>query len=229
MKTQFTLFVAIICGMCLTGSAVGQVVQLPSVASFSYSGSALVPDGGTVGLAGNAYAASSSSSTGWGPYGQRASGSMYGSSGVSASVQIIDLQALDEAILSSGTRGAGKAKPTTSTSSSTMPPARSVVGGVSQQGPGPSIDPGKWQRVLAGGYPSIPAHTQLAESDIRYYLKMGQEAEAANRIVSARVYYRMAIEAMTPDMKVRYERTLVEREESRKAEAERAKADRMRF
>ena len=58
----------------LAGTANSQVVQLPSVHNFSYSGGAWVPDGGSASLAGNSYARSGSVSKGWGPYGTRASG-----------------------------------------------------------------------------------------------------------------------------------------------------------
>ncbi len=226
-------FQAIVGLIAVLSSVVGsiapaQVVQLPSVGNFSYSGAAWVPDAGTVGLAGNSYARSGSVNSGWGPYGSRASGSMYGTSAISTSVQIIDLQALDDAILA--------AKPQNSTASSNpgnrsaaSVSSRSVVGGFSAQGVAPNVDPGKWQRVLAGGHPTMPANAQMAESDIRFYLKMGQDAEAANRVMSARVYYRMAAEAMTPEMKDRYQRNLVERSEAEKAAAELVKSDRKRF
>ncbi len=61
----------------------------------------------------------------------------------------------------------------------------------------------------------------LAESNVRYYLRMGQEAELAHRIQSARVYYKMAVEAMTPELMDRYQQVLERRE---KAEKEKAKA-----
>ena len=191
----------------------GQVVQLPSVQTFSYSGAAWVPDAGTAALAGNSLSRVGSVQSGWGPYGPRASGGTYGTSSLSATVQILDLQAMDDAILSTGVPKAG------SPAQSATPPGRSIVGGYVSEGVGPTIDPGKWQRVLGGGQPSIPVHSQLAEADIRFYLRMGQEAEAANRVMAARVYYRMAIEAMTPEMHVRYERIMTERAEAEKAQA----------
>ncbi len=77
----------------LASAAHSQVVQLPSVRNFSYSGGALVPDGGSASLGGNMYASSGSVSRGWGPYSTRASGSTFGTSTSSVSVQIIDLRA----------------------------------------------------------------------------------------------------------------------------------------
>ena len=96
---------------------------------------------------------------------------------------------------------------------------RTTVSGSSSAPLTPLTDPGKWQRVLAGGHPTVPVHTSLAEADVRFYLKMGQEAESANRVMAARVYYRMAVEAMTPDMLARYEKILADRKEAATAAA----------
>jgi hypothetical protein len=197
----------------LAGTANSQVVQLPSVHNFSYSGGALVPDAGTAALAGNSYASYGSVSRGWGPYGTRASGSMFGTSAASASVQIIDLRALDEAILASSVADPAR------TARTAVNAGRSVVGSSAPASATPMTDPGKWQRVLAGGHPTVPVHNSLAETDIRFYLKMGQEAEVANRIMAARVYYRMAVEAMTPEMNVRYEKIMAERQAAQKGDA----------
>ncbi len=221
-------------GMCtlicagLVNLAPAQVVQLPSVSTFSYSGAAWVPDGGTAALAGNSTARSASVNSGWGPYGPRASGSMYGTSAVSASVQIIDLQALDEAILSTRIPQPVASAPRTPNRTPNNS-SRNLVGGAAAPGPAAHADPGKWQRVLAGGHPSTLVHSQTSEADIRFYLKMGQEAEAANRVIAARVYYRMAVEAMTPQMKDRYQRNLADRAAAEKAAAALVKTDRQRF
>lgn len=202
--------------LCLTaifaGTAHSQVVQLPSVRNFSYSGGAWVPDSGSASLAGNYSARSGSVSSGWGPYGTRASGSSFGTSNSSASVQIIDLQALDNAILSSNVANPNAHVRTASTT------GRSLVGVSTPTGTAPRTDPGKWQRVLAGGQPTVPVHTSLAEADIRFYLKMGQEAEAANRVMAARVYYRMAVEAMTPEMQTRYAKIIDDRKAALEAD-----------
>jgi hypothetical protein len=195
-----------------------QVVQLPSVRNFSYSGGAWVPDSGSAALAGNSYARSGTTSNGWGPYGTRASGNSFGTTHSSASVQIIDLRALDDAILSSNV---ANPNPQVRTATTT---GRTIVGSSTPTGTTPRTDPGKWQRVLAGGQPTVPVHTSLAEADIRFYLKMGQEAEAANRIMAARVYYRMAIEAMTPEMQARYAKILSDRKASLDADLAAKKA-----
>ncbi len=202
----------------IAGNANSQVVQLPSVHNFSYSGGAWVPDGGSASLAGNSYARSGSVTNGWGPFGTRASGSSFGTSNSSVAVQVIDLRALDDAILSSSV---ANPNPKVRTATTT---GRSLVGGSAPTGTAPKIDPGKWQRVLAGGHPTVPVHTSLAEADIRFYLKMGQEAEAANRIMAARVYFRMAVEAMTPEMQTRYEKILSDRKATVEADLAAKKA-----
>lgn len=176
-----------------------QVVQLPSLQTFSYSGAISAPDAGSAFAAGRSGSQSGSRTSGWGPYAPRASGSTFGTSSMSVTARVIDLQALDEAILSANVPMA--AKPLAARN---VKPGRGTVSDYAGEGVGPNLDPGKWQRVLAGGQPTVPAHSQLAESDIRFYLKKGQEAEAAHRLMSARVYYRMAVEAMTPEMKTRY-------------------------
>lgn len=206
-----------------------QVVQLPSYGTFSYSGAVSVPDQGTAVLGGNSYAASGSNSRGFGPYSTRSTGRNFGTSNASVSVKIIDLQAMDEAILSSATTPNSPAVKSIQTQY-----GRSLAGAAYQQPDyTPMQDPGRWQRVLAGGHPQTTVHTGLAESDIRYYLQLAKNAENNNRMAAARVYYRMAIEAMTPEMQERYAKVLDDREAA-KAEALSAPAatganNRMRF
>ena len=74
-------------------------VQLPSFRVFSYSGSVLVPDGGTAYLGGVSRSASFSRSRGFGPFQNRSAGYVASSSQLTASATIIDLNEIDEAIL----------------------------------------------------------------------------------------------------------------------------------
>ncbi|WP_146416335.1 hypothetical protein [Crateriforma conspicua] len=69
--------------------AQGQVVQLPTFRTFSYSGSVLVPDGGTAVLGGNSSAFRSRSLRGNGQSSARSFG------GGSVTATIIDLDAMD--------------------------------------------------------------------------------------------------------------------------------------
>ncbi len=97
--------IALMClAVGLSGSSLAaqSVVQLPSVRQFSYQGGVLVPDGGSVFLGGNRSAAMSSSSRGLPGIGRLPGSnqsSQLSSSGVSASVTIIDLNEMDREIL----------------------------------------------------------------------------------------------------------------------------------
>ena len=75
-----------------------QVVQLPTIQTFSYSGSVLVPYGGTSSLGGVSRSGWSTSRRGFGPFSQSRSGGFASSSVLSASATIIDLDAMDRAI-----------------------------------------------------------------------------------------------------------------------------------
>ncbi len=222
-----------------------QVVQLPSSRSLNYSGSVSVPDGGTAALGGISGSSYGSNRGGWGPYSSRSSASSAGGSSLSASVQIIDLAALDEAILagdvshSADPRRPDSAVTSNSTSSaadsdgsSAMTASAATSRATSQHATyltdTPSMrigaDPGKWQRVLAGDGDQLGRNPTLLESDIRYYLKQGESAEKSGSLMAARVYYKMARDLMTPELIQRYERIVAQRqlaEEARiKAEVE---------
>jgi hypothetical protein len=86
--------------LVLTASAApgqqGQVVQLPSISTFSYSGTVVVPDGGTAFLGGNRSSASQLNRNGGLGYGF---GSSQATSQATAKVTIIDLDEMDQQIL----------------------------------------------------------------------------------------------------------------------------------
>ncbi len=208
----------------LAGRGFSQVVQLPAYRTFSYSGSAWVPDAGTASLGGNYGAASSSISRGVGPYSPRATSSIRGGVSVSASVTIIDLDALDEAMLNA--QPAGSALGVDAGADPLAAPRMAGVGrniiNAAQRyhggGVPARINPNAYRRALAGhtSPPKQAAVESLVEDDVRYYLMEGQKAERAGRIISARVYYQMAMESMTPEMIERYQSVVRKREEARK-------------
>ena len=213
--------------MSLAPVANAQVVQLPSYRNFSYSGSAWVPDGGTASLAGSGYGVSSSSSRGWGPYGGRAMGGVGGATLLSVNAQVIDLAVMDEALLR-----AASGKSTTQANEPNAAAARRDLFDVSAHRSNPSNpgpDPNAWQRALAGApVDSLNSDTQR-ESDVRYYVGLGKAAEDANRLQAARVYYRMAQEAMTPQMVASYKQILAERKAAEEALKEKNSPDRIKF
>ena len=193
--------------------ASGQVVQLPTFRNFSYSGGAWVPDRGTTSLGGNYRSRNASSQ--FGPYAGRNISSSRGGSSLTESVRIIDLQAMDDAILSGSTSGTGNA---TSANLPGAPGRRTMVAVPSEPKTKELAKVGRSfpDRVLSSGLTSSqskkPASNQsVAEQDVRYYMKLGKDAEAANRMSAARVYYRLAVESMTPAMIERYKRAMAEK------------------
>jgi hypothetical protein len=90
--------------LCCQQSGTAQTVQLPSISSFSYSGSVLVPDRGSTSLGGVSRSAMGRSSRG---LGNRAFGAGLGHSGARAHVTIIDNDAIDRQIRGLPPRGSG--------------------------------------------------------------------------------------------------------------------------
>lgn len=244
-----TMLTALIWLSIALGSATiasAQVVQLPSQHVISSTGSVLVPDGGTADLGGIGRSRQGSVQSGFGPLSNRASGGITSGSTMSVSVRIIDLEALDEAILAgasprgseatsttaasttstTSTTSAASAASTTSTTSAAVarPPDRapSALPGSSTSAR-VGADPGRWQRELSGGSPSpVATNLSLLESDIRYFVQLGERAERAGSYQAARVYFQMARKAMTPELEARYQRAV----SARAAEAAaRLKAD----
>lgn len=219
--------------------AEAQVVQLPSTRSLSYSGSTWVPDGGTTDLGGVSAAYSSQGRRG----ASYVAGSNLGVSSLSASIQIIDLAALDEAILGSARPG-GRMTVVATPAAGSIPgsaPGGVAVGTASplaepvsavdsvsalrkaQVNPRPATDlsepisprigtdPGKYLRVLSGPGDFTGRPPSQLESDIRYYVGQGEQAENAGRVIAARVFYKMARDLMTPELIARYDRIVTER------------------
>jgi len=79
----------------VTAPVSAQVVQLPTIRTFSYSGTVVVPDRGTASLGGGAAASSGFRSRGL----SRGVGAGAATGGASVSATIIDQRALDRAIL----------------------------------------------------------------------------------------------------------------------------------
>lgn len=77
----------------------GQVVQLPSISTFYYSGTVVVPDGGTASLGGIRSAASQSRQRGFrGGFGSSPWGASQATGQASVSATIIDLDAIDRQV-----------------------------------------------------------------------------------------------------------------------------------
>lgn len=154
---------------------------------------------------------------------------------VTASIQIIDLDALDQAILNSNVPSrvivqSNRTLPVSDVALAEQ--ARKFLSNYPTNQSARSGDPSyrdlKW---TAGNATKLePLEASLAESNVRYYLKKGQEAEELNHLQAARVYYRMALEAMTPELMERYQKVLAERKQAEIQKQKSSKdADRKQF
>ncbi|MFO1066487.1 MAG: hypothetical protein U0892_21725 [Pirellulales bacterium] len=203
-------------GMLLSGAwemtAHGQVVNLPSVSNFSSSGSVLVPDQGDVGLGGTRYGSSGRMSRGMMPPGSRASGSSTSAGNMSASVVVIDLQAMDAALLEE----AEKKRSTSASRFSGIVQGQPAANVLRQEAPPTTdykpiqrpanrqpfteefSDPRSIQPDFMGGSGAI--HD---ESEIRYFMDRAHEAQVQGRFAAAQVYYRLALERMSPEAHAR--------------------------
>ncbi len=228
---------ALICVLAVASLGQCQVVQLPSVRNFSMTGGVSVPDGGTASLGGTGYSATSSASRGPFPLGTRAMGGVAAGASLSVSVQIIDLDAMDEALLGRQPRSAVAASSTkvraASTAAASQIPAATMGGPLDPKnaardrlvGAGDllystkdlrprRVTPDHWARILSSedpaGYRGDPtvAATELADANTHHFLRLGREAEQAGRTHAASVYYRMARDAMSPQLKQRYQAAL---------------------
>jgi hypothetical protein len=228
---------ALACVVAIADRGNCQVVQLPSVRNFSMTGGVSVPDGGTASLGGTGYSATSRSARGPFPLGTRAMGGVAAGASLSVSAQIIDLDAMDEALLGrqpgASTASASVAASAGSTSSASATPAAATGGPLDPQNAARNrlkaaggllssakdlrprrVTPDHWVRILSSedpaGYRGDPtvAPPELAEANTHHFLRLGREAEQAGRPHSASVYYRMAVDAMSPQLKQRYQAAL---------------------
>lgn len=196
------------------GVASAQVVQLPSMRSTSFSGTVSVPDAGTGSLGGVRYGRSTGRRSVLGHSYTHSSSAL----STSVSVQIIDLKAMDDAILASNTAVKRGGSGVLAADSPAFDGGRNFIGDMrplpaSRMGtkrPAPNA----WHRAMAGSRGvQGESHPGLIESKIRDCMRRGKAAESAGRVQASLVYYRMAIEAMTPTMLLRYEQILKERSE----------------
>ncbi|EMI19868.1 hypothetical protein RMSM_03210 [Rhodopirellula maiorica SM1] len=95
VRSSFAILKAAVAILLCSGVATAQTVQLPSIESFSYSGSVVVPDRGTAFLGGNRSASFGSRRSGL----QRGFGSSQSISQATVSATIIDLKEMDRQIL----------------------------------------------------------------------------------------------------------------------------------
>lgn len=196
-------------GVCCALTARAQVVQLPSVQTFGTSGAVSVPDSGDGYLGGNRSMRSGSGAAGYGPVRNRSIGSQSGAGSMSATAVVLDLQAMDQAILQQAEKGP---LPSSFTGRSYNTPVVNTLTPKfytrqTRQGSTRTVvDPNAWQIALgASGAAEIGHAGALVhdDTDVRYYMQKAAEANYLGRISASQVYYQMALDRLTPEQRKR--------------------------
>ena len=91
------------------------------------------------------------------------------------------------------------------------------------------MDHNAYRLALAGHDFGPRQSLDQAEDDVRFYLAEGKNAESAGRMQAARVYYRMALQAMTPEIKARYAKVLEKHKLVEQQRKEANRPDRIKF
>jgi len=190
--------------MALPTSIQAQVVQLPSVSNFGTTGAVSVPDGGQAYLGGyGAMRSSSRTAGGWPAASRSASQSISGGS-ISVTATIIDLQAMDAALLAQPVDRA-RSIPSRFRPADTGTPIANTLDmeRYRQFTPQAPIqpEPNAWRQALGSpGDPPLPADGSLAgtEADVRFYLQKAQDCTNSGRMAAARVYFDLAYQKLTP-------------------------------
>lgn len=189
MKPRIVFFLAALSAQSAftANSSIAQVVQLPSVGTFSISTSVAVPDSGSGYAGGVGYGRSGSVSRGPG-YGPNASGRSIGGGGVSVHATVIDLEELDQMIRSQSgkTPMEPKLNPTDPRLDARIPTA--PRGRIAN----PEYD---YLAVLSG-------HSEVLEKydpdAVSYYLVLAERAKRAGSWSSVELYYKLAWNNLPP-------------------------------
>jgi hypothetical protein len=170
----------------LPSSAVfGQIVQLPTMGTFSISGGALVPDSGAAYLGGSGRAIGGGSRQ---PVASAYGGSR-GAGGASIHTTIIDLDELDRMIRSEtqakpGLGGHRQFQP------NTLAPKSTKVQPDSLQSRAKHDTPPSYAYLMAMSH--SPVDDRKAIDDAKYYLNLAEEARRKQRWSTVEMYYTQA-------------------------------------
>jgi hypothetical protein len=170
----------------LPSSAVfGQIVQLPTMSTFSISGGALVPDSG------GAYLGGSSRSIGGGSRlpGASASGGSRGAAGASIHTTIIDLDELDRMIRSETQAKLSYGRQAQS-QPNTLAPKSTKVQPNSLQSRAKHDAPPSYAYLMVMSH--SPVDDRKAIDDAKYYLNLAEEARRKQRWSTVEMYYTQA-------------------------------------
>lgn len=209
LGTWFSIVsVGVVCWLGIPALLAAQVVQLPSVGSLSVTGAVSVPDQGTLDLGGVGRGLHANGSTGIGPMATRTGSSQLSAGSATVSATIIDLQAMDEALLDQpmGAMSASARGATYTARATGVPVINTLTPHLYAHRMGRAYartyDHGAWQRALGtAGLEEVGRANAMVgdDSEVRYYMLKAHEATLARHNAAARVYYRMAYERLSPE------------------------------
>ena len=203
------------CVVCESAVSYGQVVQLPTFQNTGVSTVVDVPAGGSTYLGGIGRAGATTAARRAFLFGQRSGGIYASGSGNGAIATIIDLKALDEAILKQ------KLEPGVSVRA-----GRSLLHLAGKNHPATNYRkisslPGAYMQAL-GGDAELSASSGLnaeTATEIRELLEHAQAARLGGRMAAAEVYYRMIIERLPADTVAKLEAELKQQQKEATAAA----------
>lgn len=174
-----------------------QVVQIPTVGTFSLSNTVMVPDSGSAYMGGNQRGALGNSSLGPGSI---ARGANQTSSGVSVHATIIDLNELDLMIRSQ---------------SGSKPTVPDLVGVRSKPSQYSSTPRGTVTKSAEYEYLAALSHTESTEpggmtSDTSYYLSLANDARQQRHWAAVELYYKLAWDSLPAKRRESVLKTLME-------------------
>ncbi|MCY2985046.1 MAG: hypothetical protein NTY15_15590 [Planctomycetota bacterium] len=184
-------------GHLLVGSAKAQVVQIPTVGTFSLQTSVVVPDSGSAYLGGSQRGAVGSNSLGPGSI---ARGATQTSAGASVHATIIDLNELDLMI-----RSQAGSKPTVPdlVSIRSKPPQYSLKQN------GTNIKNAEYEYLAALSHSENTAPDRVS-SDSSYYLSLANDARQQRHWAAVELYYKLAWESLPVARRQSVLKTLME-------------------
>ncbi len=161
----------------LTQQVFAQVVQLPTLGTFSIQTTVSVPDSGSTYAGGRGYSAGGGSRQGSG----RASGGLTLANGTSVHATVIDLNELDKLIRSQS--GSKPFEPDLAQEKSNVKP-HSIANS------GKTVPPPQYAYLMAMSHSTLDDERSI--EDARYYLSLASEAKRKSQWGSVEFYYQMA-------------------------------------
>ncbi len=140
---------------------------------------------------------------------QTTAGNFRSKSTANISAVVIDLKAIDDMLLNSSAPASPVARP-----EGLGPNLLEPTSKTSPRQIFPRANPNAWQMALAGAASGQRESIEAIEDDVRYFARQADEALRSHRMAAARLFHRMALDRMTPEM---HARVTARREEIRQA------------